>query len=264
MHGVVNRLKPDSCAQRGLFEAAQFIKHLRTRSRPYGDLYSAMGGKGDALTIDDATLAGCEAAKLARKHGHQVTLFINPGHIATRKPYAHILLSLMVDRTKLPRIVFQGNSFELYTFENKRTFREQLKQHVLTIAGEAALQKFVQLMAHRLKVADLAVPRPLQTASLAMLRQLRDKGVTIGNHGWSHAALGPLSVDAAREDIVAGRNWIRQKLGNDANAYAVPYGRQLPPFRSRLEAYRVWLMDFNLLTPGFVGPQIYNRVGLSL
>ncbi len=264
MHGVISRLKPDCCAQRGLFETAKFVQHLQSRSKPYVELYSAMGGKGDALTIDDATHAGCEAALLARQHGHAVTLFINPGHVIERKPYFLVLLSLVVDRTKLPWIIFQGTRYELGSFERKRDFREHLKQHLMTLGSEALRDKFIHTIARRLQVANLSVPCPLQTVGLATLHKLRNQGVVFGNHGWTHATLATLTAEAGREDIAAARKWIRQKLGCDGNIFAAPYGCQLPTFRPRADLYAMWFLSFNMLSPGFIGPQVYNRVSLSL
>lgn len=264
LHGVIDRPQPNTCAHRGLFATAQFIAHLRKRKQPYVSLAAALAGRGDALTIDDATYSGSQAATLARRYGHEVTLFINPGNIVAHLPHYFILLNLVVDRTHLSQITYLGKVYDLSPGNNKRIFREQLKQQLLTLAREDGRIQFVQTMARRLKVADLSIPRALQTLNLSALRRLHRLGVVLANHGWTHASLGALTVDAAREEIKQGHAWIKQQFGYDSPVYAVPFGRQLPPFSPQPDAYTQWLLNYDLLALGQIGPNIFNRDTLQL
>ncbi|HVU39307.1 MAG TPA: polysaccharide deacetylase family protein [Opitutales bacterium] len=264
MHGVVAGLEPDTCAHRGLFEPAQFVKHLRSRKTPYVELAAALRGEGDALTIDDATFTACDAAALAREHGHHVTLFINPGNVAAGETYFFVLLNLVLDRTTLPRLTLGGRDFPLRTTAERRELREYFKRRLLTLAGEADRRELVHAAARQLGVADLSVPRPLQTVGVDVLRELGRRQVNIANHGWTHGSVGALPADHIKQEIIRGREWINRELGQPALAYAVPFGQALPPFSANAKIYEIWLTSHELLHDGFIGPHVFNRTTLRL
>jgi len=247
-----------------LLEKAMFLDHLKNRKKPYIDLVSALAGEGDALTIDDATQAACDAATLARQHGHQVTLFINPWNVIHGQAYYFAQLSTVLDKTKIRATVFCDRQFDLESFRGKRILRERVKQQLLTIAAENERRALVRNLACALQVGDLSDGETLRVVSAEALVSLKGLGVHIANHGWTHAPFRALQPETAKTEVVQGREWIAGNLSCDAKAFAVPFGHDLPPFQVSQETYDVWFLNDELLYHGFVGPNIFNRTTLRL
>ncbi|QEH39105.1 Polysaccharide deacetylase [Aquisphaera giovannonii] len=55
-------------------------------------------------------------------------------------------------------------------------------------------------------------------------RRLAESGMSIGSHGLSHRALGTLPAEAQREELVASRRTISERIGRHPAAVAYPYG----------------------------------------
>jgi len=56
------------------------------------------------------------------------------------------------------------------------------------------------------------------------VRSLRDRGFDIGSHTRTHADLGVVSGDAAREEIFGSRREIEERLEEKVDLFAFPYG----------------------------------------
>lgn len=56
-------------------------------------------------------------------------------------------------------------------------------------------------------------------------RQLQSADVEVGNHSFSHIALGPQPVELIRREVLAARDLIQQRLGGHSPHFSYPYGR---------------------------------------
>ncbi|MGP8231674.1 MAG: hypothetical protein ACLQL2_03285 [Methylovirgula sp.] len=70
LHGVIDHVDTKLFSHRNMTAAGRVQAWLDTQHKlvPLAD---ALAGKGDALTIDDATVASAQAAMLARQRGHR-------------------------------------------------------------------------------------------------------------------------------------------------------------------------------------------------
>ncbi len=69
---------------------------------------------------------------------------------------------------------------------------------------------------------DSSVPHPFMQWS--HVSALRSRGFGIGSHTRSHADLGKVSGEAAREELVGSRKSIEDHLGEAVKLFAFPYG----------------------------------------
>lgn len=60
--------------------------------------------------------------------------------------------------------------------------------------------------------------------TLAQLKEMRDNGVTIANHTWTHAELPYESEERQREEISRTQAWLKDELGIDNRYFAYPVG----------------------------------------
>jgi peptidoglycan/xylan/chitin deacetylase (PgdA/CDA1 family) len=90
------------------------------------------------------------------------------------------------------------------------------------------------------------------------LVSLRDAGVDVQNHGWSHAHHGSLSPEESAREIREGRAWLARELGVDGSHFAVPFGDTLPSERALGEC-ATWLIADPNRPPGVIAPRVVNR-----
>jgi hypothetical protein len=262
-HGIVENADAGLFTHRNMIDANAFEQHLRTVEQPYRPLRSVLMGEGAALTIDDSTVAAAEAAVMARRLGHAVTIFINGFHVAERRPYFFSRLNVALDATRSAAFEYDGVSWDLSHGVSKARFRRAIKKKLAAIGDETRRDVFVTEIAAMLGVRTDLVPRHLCVITENELRALLSLGVDIQNHGWTHSRVGSLSPEAHTEDIRKGREWIRAICGIEADLYAVPNGDGLPP-ESAFEHCRAWFLLDDCHPRGEVSPGVYGRLTLSL
>src|SRR5262245_51689881 len=223
-HGAVAAASPALFAHRNLLDLGGLETFLRRRARPYVPLAACLRGEGDAFTLDDSTRAAADAARLARRLGHAVTLFINGWNIQHATPYFFSRLNVALDNASVPLVRFRGAHHDLQGPGGKERFRALVKSRLARLGAEQDRQDLVSEVARRLGVEDLLVPDHLRPLTLAELKQLAAEGVDIQNHGWTHVQAGALPLPAHAADIRAGREWLRMHVGSEADAFAVPNG----------------------------------------
>ena len=103
LHGVIDRVDGKLFSHRNMTPADRVRARLDTGQKMV-PLADALAGKGDALTIDDATVASAQAALLARQLGHAVTLFVNPWQVADGRAYAFAALHWLLDETRRRKV----------------------------------------------------------------------------------------------------------------------------------------------------------------
>lgn len=226
---------------------------------PLVPLEVALAGNGVALTIDDATRAAADAALIARDLGHHVSVFINPEQVESGSPYWFGLLHCLLDRLAPVSRELDGVIYPTRTRAERRALREPIKAACRAMRTEAARAAHVAALAGRWDVLLLSVPEHLRTLTIAELMELRDAGVEIQNHGWSHMDHAYLTAAESEMEIRRGRDWIHGTLGVDAAHFAVPFGDVRPAAGLRMEASS-WLTLHDGWPPGPLGPDSWNRV----
>jgi hypothetical protein len=254
MHGTVDRPVPFTFIHRNLLDQAAFAAHLASREMRYVDLVDALNGEGCALTIDDATHASADAALLARRFGHAVTIFVNPFNVVSQTPYTFSVLNALLDAASL-RIGRGKLSFRRYL-----RLRRNIKRRLLKVPSEEGRLALLDKIAGRLGVSSLTVTREGSSIDISTLDTLARAGVRIGNHSWTHVNLACLSREGAQREIQRGREWIEARY-EATSAFAVPFGDLLPPFDI---SDTTWLLNNSSLFSGFVGNQVLNRRTLRL
>lgn len=262
-HGVAAKASSDLFIHRNLLSIERFCDYLRALRRPYVSLPAALRNEGPALTLDDSTVAAADAALLARRYGHQVSLFVNAFNIERNCPYFFSRLNVALDTATVRRVNYGGGIYELKDLEGKRRFRRRIKSDLAALSTETQRQDYVTEVVRILGLNAISVPRHLAPISVDEVKGLLREGVDIQNHGWSHIQAGTLSPSLQAEDIRRGRYWLMKTFGIEAEFFAVPNGDGLPS-TSAAGNYKAWFLLDDKRPPGRIGPDLYNRSNLSI
>jgi len=256
-HGIVADHNATLFTHRNLLHAAKFERFLE-RHAPYVSIVDALQGNGDALTIDDSTVTAADAARLARRHGHAVTLFVNGYNVMANEPYFFSRMALALDTATAEQVWFDGTEYTLASTASKAYFRAAVKRRLARLGSEEERQSLVRALAQLMGGDVDEVPAHLRPLTLAELQELRDSGVDLQSHGWTHVRVGALDADAHAADIGRNYDWLREELGVDAHMFAVPNGDGLPLWPSS-PYYSLWLLLDGSRPYGEVAPGVFNR-----
>ena len=135
MHGIFSEGDAKAFQNRCLIREDKFEQLLSSLPFKFVSLDDAVAGRGEALTVDDATNAAYRAAKLARQHGHAVTVFVNPYFVRFQRPYFFLELNALLDRTDSCSIRFDGAAFPLNLRSERRAFRIHVKDRFCMLAS---------------------------------------------------------------------------------------------------------------------------------
>jgi len=257
-HGIVSAADVTLLTHRNLMDADQFVTHLRNRELPYVPLDACLRGEGDALTIDDSTFAAMQAARVAREHGHAVTLFLNGYNIVERKPYHFSRLNAALDGAEVENILYEGRKYDLRASAAKQCFRSIVKTRLAQLGSDQDRQDFVTEIGVLLGIEQIVVPPLLQPITSADVMELAANGVDLQNHGWMHAPVGALSPEGYAANIRRGREWLREICGAKADLFAVPNGVGLPLWHASPH-YRAWLLLDETRPLGELAAGLFNR-----
>lgn len=264
IHGVVEKRNKKNFLHRNMLDSEKFKEYLSRRETKFVSLANALKGNGDALTIDDGTEAGADAAQMAIDLGHQVSLFINPFYIEKNQPYIFVLLNVILHSLDKDKAVFAGKSFSINSFEEKKALRKFIKRNLSAYSDYAErlkiLNDFIDL--NRIKICDF--PRHLKIISINRLRELTRAGVDIQNHGWTHCDFSSLSIDEITQSIRQAKEWFISEIDYRTNYFAVPFGDVSPPDKNILREMSCWFLLDDLLGTGFIEEKIYNRASLEI
>ena len=262
-HGIVGGALPSRFVDRNLLDTQLFINHLRSRREPYVSLSDCLDGKGDALTLDDSTVAAADAARLAQHLGHKVTLFVNGFHVASARPYFFARLNVALDSAVKRRITFKGKKWLVDTTPNKEAFRVAVKGELATIGKEDNRDELVTEVAHLLGISEVTVPHHLKTITEEQLKDLVRLGIDIQNHGWTHTRRGALPAEEHELDIRKGRQWLQEVCATEAHYYAIPNGDGLP-FVHDFTNYSAWFLLSDIFRNVKLPARVFNRTTLQL
>jgi len=227
IHGIAPAVIPNAFCFRNMWDTDAMLRYL-TSVPPFVSLGDAMAGRGDALTIDDAIRGAADAALLARQRGHAVTLFVNPSQVESGAPYAFLVLNALLDGLTRRVCIFEDTAFRIGTHAKRQVLRRRIKARLCALTDEQARLDFVTGLAGQWGVTVPDMPPHFRTLSRDELVALRDAGVALENHGWSHSDHTSLSSAQSVREIRDGRVWLERELGVEAAYFAAPYGEALP------------------------------------
>ncbi len=257
MHGIVRKADPARFVHRNMEDWDRFETHLRARKDPFVTLSDALKGKGDALTIDDATLAGADAAHMAREHGHEVTFFVNPWNVVEGKMYIHAYLNTLLDGIVKDTFSIRERLVPVKTAQEKKMFRMHFKQYLNAILSLEKQESIVRVRAVENEI-PLIVPEYLHTISLERLQELAHQGVHIRNHGWQHVHHEAFSAEEKVANLEKGRAWLRTVFSITDYDYAIPFGVEHRLATSPTGG--TWYLLDSGRPRGFVGNGLLNRI----
>ncbi len=258
-HGVLADWTGDRLSDRLYVPRKAFEAWLERSPSKYVALQRC-GPDETALTIDDSTIAGAEACLIARRLGHEVTLFLNPHQIITQTPYFFTILNLAIDqlaeraRRTNPKVSWRAPQYV--------ALRQQARSRLISLADGARDSE----LRRSLSAWDLEMPRAApehHPIDLSMLTKLVAAGVQIGNHGWSHIDIASLSEDSLCDDITRARQWLRDATGQAVDAYAVPFGLATPPAAVLQQLNGPCLLVDASRPVGELAPGLINRTDIT-
>jgi|GEM_PF-873716 len=259
-HGVVEGRQGRKFVHRNYLDRWHFDVFLATRPR-FG-LWKA-GDDADVLTVDDATRAGADACRIARKYGHDVTFFINPGLVEAREPYFFALLDPLLDASTGRTIVYERTAYSLADWASARAFRRAVKRQIVFETDASVVRARILELSRQLNADVPETPPHLATISQSDVEELADRGVRIESHGWTHVDPARMTPEQFTEHMERSRLWLREKLGKDSRWYAVPFGESAPP-SSGVCHPEVWFLANSYRPPGECGGNVWNRATLVL
>jgi hypothetical protein len=257
LHGIVEPYVHGASAYRNYVAREAFEAYLRSRRVPFAG-WSADGADGDVLTVDDATRAGADACMSARRLGHEVMFFVNPYQIASGQPYFFSVLDAVIDARTAASVAYRGKVYDLTGPAGVRQFALAARAALMVKPAPEAYRAAGELSA-LLGAAGAQVETHAVPISRAELVALKDAGVRIENHGWSHMEISALTDGEFAEHVSDGREWLRDTLSVEAKLYAVPFGSTDVPAHLRQWVADGYLLASNRFPRGRLGPLCWNR-----
>lgn len=260
-HGVVGNHSSGLFCHQFLLDRKNFEFYIKHKPNKYVTIENALDGKGEAFTIDDATYSSYDAAKILKKYGHEVTFFINPFYIENQVDYWFLKLNFFLDTVSQSKVNLDNKEFLLSAYQNKLTFRNELKAIVAGLPTEEERQQVLKTIL-KINIDKIKIPFYLKTISETDVLDLHRLGVNIQNHGWTHRQLKDAKEDDIKREIMLGKEWINKKLQYDPGFYAVPFGDCTPT--NNLQNFTYWFLSKKSIALGSVSKKVYNRKGFKL
>jgi len=260
-HGITDNFSPDKFCHKFLLDRKSFESYIKCKQEKYVTIEKALAGKGEAFTIDDATVASYDAAKLLRNYGHEVTWFINPFYIENRIDYWFLKLNVLLDISSHKKVILKNKEYLLSTKQEKLHFRNEFKIAIAGLPTEEERQKILAKI-FDINLEDIVLPNYLKTVTKSDILELHQLGVNIQNHGWTHRQLKNADEIDIQKEILLGKEWFSKNFQYETNFYAVPFGSCFPSDSLQNIAY--WLLLEGSIAPGPHNSKVFNRIGFTL
>jgi len=258
LHGCASHWRSGRQTFRNFVSEDALRSYLKNLPSKYGASLCSNGS--DVLTIDDSTKGAGWAAAIARECGHQVFLFVNPHQISTGEPYYFSLFDICLDNRRESKIMYHDIEYDLDT--QVTIFRRAAKRVLSNLDHDSAREAVVEI-GELLNCASYEIPEHAQPLTLAELLHLRDVGVIIENHGWSHRCIDSFSTTELKQDIAATQTWLLRHVGTRSVQYAIPFGETILPLNSVEGLGDVVLLADDRCAPGLIRKNIWNRVDIG-
>lgn len=261
LHGIVDAFMPGQQICRNYVPREALFKYLSNRKDQYVD-WEGDDTKGDIITVDDSTKAGADACLLIRSLGHKVIFFVNPWQIIAKDPYFFTLLDASIDKREAQLVYYNKTYFNMKEASRLRDFRKECKRVLMMMAPSTALITVCDVIAKLLAVRDLESPQHLRPITLEELHELKNAGVRIESHGWSHINISAFSKTELIKDLEQTYDWLKNQLSVSSCLYAVPFGFpeiNIEPRQSIMKEY--FLLD-QKLPLGKIASNCWNRTDL--
>jgi peptidoglycan/xylan/chitin deacetylase (PgdA/CDA1 family) len=259
-HGIIPSYSSERISHALCLPESRVALHLQLRRKKYVPLGLAIAGRGDALTVDDATYAGLELALMARHYGHAVSWFVNGSHIENRIEYFPFQISCMLDDTRSTECQFDGQMWSLKTMAEKRSLRAHLKHQYMRMRSQDEITELIDRLAESLHSNSKLPERSLRTVGAAELAQAVLAGVDLQNHGWGHLNPQVLSEEERATEVVRNDQYLSQFRRTITCVFAPPFGQCV----TRAAAGHVTLLANRSLMPSFKDANVINRGDLIL
>ncbi len=259
-HGIIASYSSQRISHALCLPTSRARLHLQLRRKKYVPLAQAIAGRGDALTVDDATYAGLDMALLARRCGHAVSWFVNGSHVENRIEYFPFQISSMLDDTRATECRFDGQTWSLNTIAERRTLRANIKHRYMRMRTLGEITELIDELADSLCCDSKRAELPLRTVGPAQLAEAVLAGVDLQNHGWGHINPQALSEDERAAEVRRNHEYLSKFRRAITPVFAPPFGHcvtQAPP------EYFVLLANRSLL-PSHKEGNILNRGDLVL
>jgi hypothetical protein len=258
-HGVLADWNGARLVDRLYVPRDAFLSRLEKSSTKYVKVQNC-GPSERALTVDDSTIAGAEACMIARRFGHEVTLFLNPHQIISQTPYFFTILNLAIDSI-VSRARRSDPSVTLGS-ARLRELRREARSRLMQLSGASLDAELLRFLANW-KIEMPEVHREHRPIDMAMLARLVSAGVQIGNHGWSHTDIGCFTEAGLWNDILRAQQWLRTATGQPVELYAVPFGLATPPENVLERLSGLCLLVDPDRPVGELTPTLINRIDIS-
>jgi len=245
MHGIAENVNSKLFQYRNIIEKDKFIFWLNKLPENCISLSEYISKKnGTVITIDDSTIASFWAAKTAKMKGHEVTFFINPYYIVNQLPYFFSAINLILDYTQKTEIIYKGIKHDITDYRNKNNFRKILKSEYLLLKNNDECYEYLDKLKYIFEIGKINYPNHLKIISIEELKELKDIGVNIENHSWSHISFNNLSNKEIQSEVQKAEKWILETLNHKTSYLALPFGNycNLHQFQN----YKFYFLDTKL------------------
>lgn len=263
-HGIVKNFNSFVFTHKNMLDWDATENYLKTRKHKFKSLELALSGEAEALTIDDNTQAAYDLAEMAIRHGHEVTLFVNPYNLAHDKDYSFALLNLLIDSLPESILEFDGKDFDCTNFAGKKRLRTTLKKVLTNPKSENERTNAVMELANHWGINLDSIPAHLTALSTREIRALLDMGVRIENHGWEHISINDWEIEEVEHFVNHSYQWLMDNLDIHATIFAVPFGEVLPISPQLNLTSKYWLLQDSALKLGSIENSVYNRETLQI
>jgi peptidoglycan/xylan/chitin deacetylase (PgdA/CDA1 family) len=259
-HGIISSYSSERISHALCLPASRVELHLRLRRKKYVPLAFAIAGRGDALTVDDATYAGLDLALMARRHGHAVSWFVNGSHVENRIEYFPFQISAMLDDTRSSECQIDGQIWNLKTMGGRRFLRAQIKHQYMRMRSQGEITDLIDRLGERLHSDSKLPERSLRTVGSAELAQAVLAGVELQNHGWGHLNPQVLPEKARAVEVLRNEQYLSQFERTITGVFAPPFGQ----CASLAATEYVLLLASRSLMSSYKDANVINRADLVL
>lgn len=174
--------------------------------------------KNLVITLDDGYVDNLNIAyPIFKKYKIPFTIYINSGFIEKKiYPWWYSLEQFLLSNNYFS---FDGKLYNIETFSQKQVAFDTLRYKLLRVNQD----DFHHFLTKNFPL--LPENKNIQPLSWEQIRQLnKDELCTIGCHTYSHRSLKKMSTIEMKNDILQGRELIKEKTNIETYHFAYPYG----------------------------------------